>query len=243
MIADLDGNNEPDIFVACGPDMPPFDYEVERIVGYTPQAGFVNRYPTVVQQGGLALEIHNAVIGDIDQDGNLDLAYNSAGQKVVFQNFPGYQYHPELAFCPMWRYNRRLNATADVSADIDADGIPNGLDNCPLIPNPDQADADGDSVGDVCDVCPDVPDPGQEDTDGDGIGDACCCLARGNTDSDGGINVADLTYLVDFLFFGGDTPPCPEEGNIDADGGINVADVTYLVEYIFFGGSAPPPCP
>jgi hypothetical protein len=95
----------------------------------------------------------------------------------------------------------------------------------------------------VCDVCPDVPDPGQEDTDGDGIGDACCCLARGNTDSDGGINVADLTYLVDFLFFGGDTPPCPEEGNIDADGGINVADVTYLVEYIFFGGPAPPPCP
>lgn len=243
MIADLDGNNEPDIFVACGPDMPPFDYEVERIVGYTPQAGFVNRYPMVVQQGGLALEIHNAVVGDIDQDGNLDLVYNSAGQKVVFQNFPGYQYHPELAFCPMWRYNRRLNATADVSADIDADGIPNGLDNCPLIPNPDQADADGDSVGDVCDVCPDVPDPGQEDTDGDGVGDACCCIERGNVDNDNGVNVADLTYLIDYLFRSGPPPPCPEVANVDADNGINVADLTYFVDFLFRGGPPPPPCP
>lgn len=70
-----------------------------------------------------------------------------------------------------------------------------------------------------------------------------CCVNRGNVDGDGGINVADLTYLVDHLFFEGPPPPCPEEGNVDADGGINVADLTYLVDYLFFGGPAPPPCP
>jgi len=69
-----------------------------------------------------------------------------------------------------------------------------------------------------------------------------CCQARGNVDGEGGVNVADLTYLVDYIFFGGDTPPCPEEGNVDASGGLNVADLTYLVDYMFFSGPAPPPC-
>jgi hypothetical protein len=35
------------------------------------------------------------------------------------------------------------------------------------------ADADGDGVADGEDGCPLVPDPGQEDADGDGLGDAC----------------------------------------------------------------------
>ena len=46
-------------------------------------------------------------------------------------------------------------------------------DNCPGVPNPDQADADGDLVGDACDNCPSVPNTNQFDTDRDGIGDAC----------------------------------------------------------------------
>jgi len=69
-----------------------------------------------------------------------------------------------------------------------------------------------------------------------------CCELRGNVDHSGAINVADLIYLVDFLFFDGTAPPCEEEGNVDGTGGINVADLTYLVEFLFFNGPAPPPC-
>lgn len=38
-----------------------------------------------------------------------------------------------------------------------------------------EADTDGDGIGDGCDVCPTVPDPDQADTDGDGVGDRCAC--------------------------------------------------------------------
>ena len=78
-----------------------------------------------------------------------------------------------------------------------------------------------------------------------------CCHNRGNVDHiigpAGPIDVADLTYLVAYIFSGGAAPPCIEEGNVDAiygpAGPIDVADITYLVAYLFSGGPPPPACP
>jgi hypothetical protein len=78
-----------------------------------------------------------------------------------------------------------------------------------------------------------------------------CCANRGNTDGiigvGGPIDVADLTYLVDYLFVSGPVPPCDEEGNVDGivgvAGPIDIADLTYLVDYLFQAGTPPPPCP
>lgn len=62
----------------------------------------------------------------------------------------------------------------------------------------------------------------------------------GDIDADGsGPNVADLTYLVDYLFRGGPPPPVMDAANVDGDNGINVADLTFLVDYLFRGGPEP----
>ena len=86
--------------------------------------------------------------------------------------------------------------------DTDADGIPDGLDNCPSIANgplkgtcvkartacstnsdcssfqgdfcsKNQEDSDKDGIGDVCDNCPSSFNPDQTDSDNDVVGDAC----------------------------------------------------------------------
>jgi hypothetical protein len=61
------------------------------------------------------------------------------------------------------------------------------------------------------------------DADGDGM-DPC---------------VADVSYVVDWLFRSGDAPPVMEAANVDAEGGVNVADLSYMIDYLFKSGSPP----
>ncbi len=81
--------------------------------------------------------------------------------------------------------------------DSDGDGIFDGGDNCPSVPNPNQTDTDGDGVGDACDNCPLTHNPSQSDSDGDGMGDVCDNCSRVynpdqvDTDGDGVGDVCD----------------------------------------------------
>jgi hypothetical protein len=91
------------------------------------------------------------VAGDFDGDGHTDLAVSlyDAGEVALLLNR---------------------------SADLDGDGIPDAEDNCPSVPNPDQADTDKDGPGDACDNCPPLPNPDQADADRNGTGDVCDAL-------------------------------------------------------------------
>ncbi len=67
-------------------------------------------------------------------------------------------------------------------------------------------------------------------------------LLIGDVNGSGSINVADVTYLVDYLFRDG-PPPSPEElGDVNCSGTINVSDLTFLVDYLFRDGPEPS-CP
>ena len=63
-------------------------------------------------------------------------------------------------------------SSGDSLADSDGDDVPDFVDDCPALANPNQHDEDADTIGDVCDPCPHLAGTAL-DSDADGVGDAC----------------------------------------------------------------------
>ncbi|TFH64745.1 MAG: hypothetical protein E4G91_04825 [Candidatus Zixiibacteriota bacterium] len=61
----------------------------------------------------------------------------------------------------------------------------------------------------------------------------------GDVVGDGSISVADVVFLLNYIFMGGAAPQPVSLGDADCSGSINIADVVYLIAYIFSGGAAP----
>ncbi|HEX6672434.1 MAG TPA: beta-propeller fold lactonase family protein, partial [Nitrososphaeraceae archaeon] len=127
------------------------------------------------------IDLLSATVGKICQDSGFDtgdIRTFVSGQQTLEQitcvNFvgecSGEIQSGEIKECTVQDYAISVNETV---TDTDGDAIPDAVDNCPTVSNPDQADIDGDGVGDACDNCPDVSNPDQADSDGNGVGDAC----------------------------------------------------------------------
>jgi len=106
-----------------------------------------------------------------------------------------------------------VNAGTDISAisglsgvtvivDSDSDDVAEASDNCPLIPNTDQANLDGDALGDLCD----------DDIDGDGY-----TVAQGDTD-DYDASVYPGSIVTD--------------GDVNGSGGINAGDILLMQRHV-----------
>lgn len=126
-------------------------------------------------------------------------------------------------------------------SDYDGDGWIDSVDNCPFVANESQLDSDYDDVGNACDNCPYAYNPDQLDSDGDGVGDACSWDC-GDLDSSGGINLLDITYLINYLYKGGPPPPDLALADVNHNCLINILDVTHLIYYLYKDGAAPD-CP
>ena len=61
----------------------------------------------------------------------------------------------------------------------------------------------------------------------------------GDVDLSASVNVADITYLVAYLFLGGAPPSVLNTADVNGSCEINVDDLNYLVAYLFQGGSPP----
>lgn len=62
----------------------------------------------------------------------------------------------------------------------------------------------------------------------------------GDADRDNKVNLADIMYMVNYVFKGGAGPKPGDAGDSNCDDNLNLPDITYLVNYVFKGG--PPPC-
>ncbi len=86
-----------------------------------------------------------------------------------------------------------------------------------------------------------TPTPGASNT-----GSSGCCVLRGDTNHDGTApDIADLIYLVAFMFQEGPEPPCMDEANVNGQDDVqpDIADLIYLVSYMFQEGPDLAPCP
>ncbi len=73
-----------------------------------------------------------------------------------------------------------------------------------------------------------------------------CCVVRGDINNDGSDpDIADLIYMVTFMFQDGPPPPCMAAIDINGDGQPepDIADLIYLVTNMFQDGPPPAACP
>ena len=62
----------------------------------------------------------------------------------------------------------------------------------------------------------------------------------GDADGDGIVNIADVTYLIQYIFVDGSPAPSPLlAGDADNNAVVQISDAVYLIQYIFNGGPAP----
>jgi hypothetical protein len=68
------------------------------------------------------------------------------------------------------------------------------------------------------------------------LGNTLC----GDADGSGNINIADIVYIIDYIFKQGPPPHDAGGGDVDCDQRVTIADVVYFINYVFRGGL--PPC-
>ena len=66
-----------------------------------------------------------------------------------------------------------------------------------------------------------------------------CCALAGDANNDGGLNIADVTFLIARIFASGPAPSCADEADANGSNSVNIADVTALIAWIFAVGPAP----
>ena len=62
---------------------------------------------------------------------------------------------------------------------------------------------------------------------------------EGDANGDASANIADASYIVNFIFFGGAAPDPLMSADANCDLSVNIADASFIVYAIFFGGAQP----
>ena len=138
----------------------------ELLVDYDDDTGYFGTDIFVAEQSMDGNWEWALMAGSDGRDRVYDMSPSSSGGSMIafsFEDSGVYANHSIMALGGqdggIWHYE----------TDIDADGILDGIDNCPRVSNSDQANFDSDMYGDVCD----------DDDDNDGIADDLDVCAQG----------------------------------------------------------------
>lgn len=61
----------------------------------------------------------------------------------------------------------------------------------------------------------------------------------GDANGDGSVDLADVVFLINYLYKGGAAPDPSESGDANGDCIIDLADIVYLLNYLYKGGAPP----
>jgi len=64
---------------------------------------------------------------------------------------------------------------------------------------------------------------------------------RGDSNSNGDVDISDAIHLLDFLFAGGNAPRCIATADANASGDLDISDAISLLSYLFLGEASLPP--
>lgn len=186
IIADINNDFHPDIVVCAGADVY-LTFKQERIIAWDNNSEILPGFPIItvpeIGDANLGSDWHVPVVGDINNDGYVDMMMTTVENDLVFVNFDSVPYNADASPSPVWRYNRRLNGVAPIKefvcGDVNADGLINIFDITFLI---DYLYREGPPP-----VIPDAAD----------------------INADGVLNIFDITGLINFLYYNGPLPTCP----------------------------------
>ena len=63
----------------------------------------------------------------------------------------------------------------------------------------------------------------------------CDQAVKGDADGDGMVNIADVTYIIDYLLAGCQSSFHSQNADLDGDGKVDISDVTSLIDYLLTG--------
>ncbi|MEM7166640.1 MAG: dockerin type I repeat-containing protein, partial [Planctomycetota bacterium] len=62
---------------------------------------------------------------------------------------------------------------------------------------------------------------------------------RSDVNNDSQFNIADVVYVLQYLFANGAAPTCFDAADMNDDGGIDISDPVYMATYLFSLGAEP----
>ncbi len=69
--------------------------------------------------------------------------------------------------------------------------------------------------------------------------DICPAIVCGDANGSGSVGLADISYLISYIFIGGPAPVEPSSGDADGSGCVDMSDAIFLINNFFGGGPAP----